>query len=87
MFFGLAVGHDSRGASIHDSPFIVLYLVFGVGFLVGLRFAFRSFRRALRSPRLDSQAETGQALNTLKQPEDAASPDERLAHLVKGLHK
>ena len=83
MFFALAVGKDSRGASIYDSSFIALYVVFGAGLLGDTWFAFLSFRRALRSPRLDSPAETSPLPAPPKQKDDLATPDERLAHLVK----
>ena len=46
MFFANAAGKDSRGVSIYDSSFIVLYVVFGGGLLGSLWFAFQSFRRA-----------------------------------------
>jgi len=83
MFFALAAGRDSRGGTIYDSAFIVLYLIFGAGFFVGLWFAFRSFRSALRPSRPVSQIETGQAPDATKQQDALATPDERLAHLVK----
>jgi len=58
---------------------MVIYLVGGGGLICGLWLAFRSFRRALHPPRLDSPAPQV----TPEQPHDLATPDERLAHLVK----
>jgi hypothetical protein len=85
MFFALAAGRD--GGTIYDSAFIVLYLIFGAGFLAGLRSAFLGFRRALQSPQLDAQFEPGQAIVTRTQQDDIASSDEKLAHLMKGSEK
>jgi len=79
LFFAAAAGKDSRGASIYDSSFIVLYVVFGSGLLVGLWAAFRSFRRALQSSERDVPP-TAPAFTT---PTELATPDERLSDLVK----
>jgi hypothetical protein len=83
MFLALAVGNDSRAATIHDASFIILYVIFGAGVLIGLWFAFLSFRRALRPPRLDSPPETLPPLPAPTRQNDLATPDERLAYLVK----
>jgi len=83
-FIGNAIGRDSvPGASIHDSSFMVIYLVGGVGFASGLWFAFRSFCRALRPPRLDLPPHVPIQPATLEQQHEAKTPDERLAHLAK----
>jgi hypothetical protein len=82
MFFAVAAGKDSRGASIFDSSFITLYVVFGGGLIGGLWVAFKNFRRALRPPeRVVPPAEP----STFTQQTDLATPDEKLAHLVKKL--
>jgi len=79
MFFANAAGKDSRGASIYDWSFIVLYVIFGGGLLGGIWFAFQSFRRALRPPhRIVSPTAP-----TSEQPTKLTTPDERLAHFVK----
>src|ERR1039457_4876264 len=50
-FIGLAVGRDSvPGASVFDSSFITLYVVWGSVFLGCLWGAVRCFRSALRPP-------------------------------------
>lgn len=79
MFFALAAGKDSRGGSIFDSSFILLYLVFGGGLLAGLWIALRSFRRALRPP----TKVTPPISPTVEQPSTLATPDDKLAHLIK----
>jgi hypothetical protein len=81
MFFAVAAGKDSRGASIYDSSFIVLYVVFGGGVLGGLWLAFQSFRRALRPP----ERVAPPAPSTAVPKTDLATPEEKLAHLVKRL--
>lgn len=83
-FIGNAIARDSvPGASVYDSSFIILYVVGGAGFLVGLWCAFLSFRRALRPPRLDLPTQAP-ALPTSPEPlQNLATADERLAHLVK----
>jgi cytochrome b561 len=83
VFWAVAVGKDSRGATIYDSSFITLYVIFGAGLLVGFGLAFLSFRRALRPPQLDSPPEPPLELSTPERRDDVATPDERLAHLVK----
>ena len=82
MFFATAAGKDSRGASIYDSSFITLYVVFGGGLLGGLWGAFQSFRRALRPP---GRVVPLAGPSTSPQQTDLATPDEKLAHLVKKL--
>ena len=88
-FIGNAVGRDSvPGASIHDSSFMVIYLIGGGGLICGVWFAFRSFRRALRPPRVESSGspviqERRHDPAAPDQKRDPATPDERLAHLVK----
>lgn len=79
MFFAIATGKDSRGASIYDPSFIVLYVVFGGGLLGGLWFAFQSFRRAMRPP----DRIIFPTAPLADQPTELATPNERLAHLVK----
>src|SRR5579859_7645251 len=85
MFFALAAGRE--GGTTYDSAFIVLYLIFGAGFLAGLRSAFLSFRRALQSPQPDAQMEPSQVTVTRRHQDDIASSDEKLAHLVKRSEK
>src|SRR5690348_2776537 len=84
VFIGNAVGRDSvPGASTHDSSFIAIYLVSGAGLLCGLYFAFRSFGRALQSPRSASPPQMP-AQRVAQEPKpDARTSDEKLAHLVK----
>lgn len=79
MFFALAAGKDSRGASIADPSFIMLYVVFGGGLLGGCWIAFQSFRRALRPPAMVIPPTSPAS----EQSSELATPDERLAHLVK----
>jgi hypothetical protein len=82
LFFANAVGRDSvPGASIYDSSFKTLYVVWGVVLLAGLWCAFLSLRRALRPPRLDVPAAIPPPATSDQQ--DVVTPDERLAHLVK----
>ena len=83
-FIGNAVGRDSvPGASIHDSSFMAIYLVGGAGLICGLWFAFRSFGRALRPPRLDLPLPAATPLVAPEQQHNTKTPDDRLAHLVK----
>ncbi len=79
VFFANAAGKDSRGVGIYDSSFIVLYVVFGGGLLGGLWFAFHSFRRAFRPP----ERIVSPTAPRSEQPTKLATPDDRLAHLVK----
>jgi hypothetical protein len=83
-FIGNAIGRDSvPGASIHDSSFMAIYLIGGVGLICGLWFAFRSFCRALRPPRLDLPPHAATPPVAPEQQHDTKTPDDRLAHLVK----
>ena len=82
IFFGLAAGKDSRGASIYDSSFITLYVIFGCGLLVGLWASFQSFRRAFRH---DERVVPPASPTESSQQTDLATPDEKLAHLEKKL--
>jgi hypothetical protein len=80
-FIGTAIGRDSvPGASVYDSSFMMIYLVGGAGLICGLWLASRSFRRALRPPRLD---EPPAASPPASDQERGATADEKLAHLVK----
>jgi hypothetical protein len=82
-FFGLAVSRDSvSGASIFDSSFIVFYVFWGSVFLGCLWGAFQSFRRAARTPQRNLPMETPTS-STESEQHDLATPDEKLAHLVK----
>jgi hypothetical protein len=82
LFLGNAVGRDSvPGASIYDSSFLTLYAIGGGVLVAGLYFAFLSFRRALRPPRLDVPAAT--QASVMPRQQEPGTPDERLAHLVK----
>jgi hypothetical protein len=79
-FISNAVGRDSvPGASIFDSSFLIIYLVAVGGLVCGLWLAFRSFRRAFRTPRCDLPAPSASA----EAKRDLATSDEKLAHLVK----
>lgn len=82
-FIGLAISRDSvPGASVFDSSFITLYVVWGSVFLGCLWGAFLSFRRALRLRRRSALPEPPESPISKRQP-DLATPDEKLAHLVK----
>lgn len=84
VFIGNAVGRDSvPGASAHDSSFMAIYLIGGGGLLCGLFFAFRSFGRALQSPRSASPPQTLSQPAAQDPQQDARTSEERLAHLVK----
>jgi hypothetical protein len=83
LWIGNAIGKDSPIAGpFFDPKFVVTLLVWGAILLCILWGMFRSFRRALRPPRLDSINPPPEAAPkpTLESP---AAPDERLAHLVK----
>jgi hypothetical protein len=83
-FIGNALGRDSVArASIHDSSFMAIYLFGGAGLICGLWFAFRSFGRALRPPRLDLPAHAATPPVTPEPHPDTKTPDDRLAHLLK----
>jgi hypothetical protein len=60
------------------------YVVLWVGvFLASIWGIFSTFRRALRAPRRDSPTETVTAGSSPERQPDVATPDEKLAHLVK----
>ena len=87
-FIGLALGRDSApGASIFDSHFMALYVVWGAVLLGGLWCAFLRFRRALRPLRLDSPAQASEQVPLSEQQHELATPDERLAHLTKKVER
>ena len=79
-FIGTAIGKDSDPrASLHDSSFLIIFLVGAGGLICGLWFAFKSFRRALRAPRLDPPTSP---VTPERQP-NLKRAEETLAHLVK----
>jgi hypothetical protein len=81
-FIGTAISKDSApGASIFDSGFIIIYIIFGGLVLGAFWFALRNFRRAFSPPpRTTSHpppiADTAAVAS-------GVTPDEKLAHLVK----
>ena len=83
LWIGNGVGKASpTSPPFFDTKFVVTLLIWGAIFLCILWGVFRSFKRALTPPRLDSgnpAPETAQKAV----PERPATPDERLAHLVK----
>jgi hypothetical protein len=81
IFFAAAAGKDSRGASLSD--FVPVFVVFGGGFLFGFCAAFLSFRRALRR----ESAVIPPPAPTSPHTSEVATPDQRLAHLVKNNDK
>jgi hypothetical protein len=84
MFLAVAFDVDAHGeGSVFDARFILLYLVGGSGFIGGIWCAFLCFRRALRPPRLEVPPPTCTPSVTPEQQQSLATPDERLAHLVK----
>ena len=81
-FIGLAVSRDSvPEASIFDSSFVSFYFVWGSIFLACIWGAFRSFRQARRQTVRVPPA----APSAPEQQPELATPDEKLAHLVKRL--
>lgn len=82
LYWGNAVGKDSTGASFYDASFIVALVVWGgifVGILWGMWWC---LKRAFRPPRKNVGHLPPEAAQTQKAP-DLATPDEKLAHLVK----
>jgi hypothetical protein len=80
-FFGLGFGRDSvPGASVFDSSFMTFYILWGSGFLLFLWAAFRSFQTALRRPK---RAVPPSAPSATAQQVAVATPDKKLARLLK----
>jgi hypothetical protein len=83
QFMSLAVGRDSiPGASVFDSSFISFYVIWGAVFLGCLWLILRSFSRAMRRAQSNPSADAV-SRNGLEQQSKMATPDEKLAHLVK----
>ena len=69
------------GASVTDVSFIATFIFWGGILLGGVWFAFRSFRRALRP--LKQVAPAVASPPTSDPQHERATPDEKLAHLLK----
>ena len=82
VWIGNGLGKDSGPAPFFDGPFIGFLVLWG-GVFIGIAWAaFRCFKRALRPPRLDSASPAPEPARR-DAPQSLATPDERLAHLVK----
>jgi ABC-type nickel/cobalt efflux system permease component RcnA len=82
LYFGNAVGKDSTGRSFYDASFIAILVVWGILLLGILWGIWRCLKQAFRPPRMDSSPRVSEPPQVQKTP-DGATPDERLAHLVK----
>jgi len=81
-FIGTAISKDSvPGASVFDGKFIVVYVVFGGLILGALWFALINFKSAFAAPQRPGRPEAAQ--DPEPRPASGATPEERLAHLVK----
>lgn len=72
------VGYGAFGFSA--DAYVVLWAAV---FLASIWGMFSTFRRALRASRSDSPAEAVTAQRSVERKPDVATPDEKLAHLVK----
>jgi hypothetical protein len=83
LWIGNAVGKDSPVAGpFFDTKFVLTLAVWGAILLSIFWGMFRSFKRALRPPRLDSSKPAPDD-TPIAVPKSSPTPDERLAHLVK----
>jgi hypothetical protein len=83
LWIGNALGKASPvSPPFFDTKFVELLLIWGAIFLCILWGMFRSFKRALRPPRLDATNPAPEAVPKAI-PERPATPDERLALMVK----
>ncbi len=83
-FIGTAISKDSvPGASVFNSGFIIIYVVFGGLILGGLWLAFLSFRRVFAAPPRSTREPAVMAEQKTSAVPSHGTPDDKLAHMVK----
>jgi hypothetical protein len=80
-FMGIAATRDSR-ASFLDSPFVSFFFIWGSVFLGSLWGALVCLRRVVRLSRATPHLQSA-APSVCREQTDLATPDEKLAHLLK----